>query len=139
MTIKRKLGSAWRWIEIQFTRHELWAITWGMKLPLIAIHIWGTTWIWFIAPLVSLSLISLPLVMYVNDILAIGSELWALLSLLLLFPAIVIGFAAYIVLAVWFFGWYFTCVGLFFGKRGMAEKKKAELIIRLDSLKNPSS
>ena len=116
------MAKAWRWIVIQFTRHELWAISWSLKEPTLALFLFASVlWLWTIFPV---------LVMFVS--------ISAFDSANLIVGSIVtpVWFGAVI---PWGFRWFRLCFGLFASRRGMAEKKKAELIVRLERLKNLSS
>ncbi|WP_208989361.1 hypothetical protein [Pseudovibrio sp. POLY-S9] len=47
---------------------------------------------------------------------------------------LIIGLPVLILLAYWVFRWYFICLGLMFGRRNMAEKKRAEVSARIEKL-----
>ncbi|WP_208988478.1 hypothetical protein [Pseudovibrio sp. Ad5] len=77
-------------------------------------------WAWIFPPLLSFGV----LIGYlVQNYAALGSVI-----------NLIIGLPVLILLAYWVFRWYFICLGLMFGRRNMAEKKRAEVSARIEKL-----
>ena len=107
------------WIATQFTIHEAWAIRQARSLPIMGLFFFATLWIWFIAPMVPLALMSAAL-MERSVLLGVASR-----SILIL---------AAFAIAPWALHWYFVCFGMVFGWPGMAQSKEDAIRDRLERL-----
>jgi hypothetical protein len=103
------------WVKERFAHHELWALDMAERLPFFAIFFAASLWVWAIP--------CLPVLI----ILTFLSIKWPLLNLLTALPSI----ALLLLVAPWFFRWYFISVSLMLGKTGMAAEKRKQILGRL--------
>ncbi|KZK97167.1 hypothetical protein [Pseudovibrio sp. Ad26] len=108
------------WIKLKFSRHELWAINFGLGLPFLSLFGVVSLWVWLFIPMIPIGVF---LALLMKNFPLVGS----LLNLLIAVPVM-------LVFAYWFFRWYFICLTLMFGRRKMAEKKKEEVVARIEKL-----
>ncbi|KZK80946.1 hypothetical protein PsW64_02627 [Pseudovibrio sp. W64] len=108
------------WIRLKFAQHELWAINFALLRPQLSLFGAASLWAWIFPPLLSFGV----LIGYLMQNYAV---LGSVINL-------IIGLPALILLAYWVFRWYFICLGLMFGRRNMAEKKRAEVSARIEKL-----
>ena len=108
-------------IEKQYLRHQLWALQWALKIPLLSIFFLFTLNLWWIIPAIPLSFLTLYL-LYASQ-LFLASLVFVLGLLLLLSPYFS------------FFEWYCLSIGLMIGtgasaqaKHGDIERRYAELV-----------
>ena len=109
-----------QWVQLQFTRHEAWALKAARRVPLFALFAFGTLCLWFFLPMIP-----------------IGTLLVLLLEKTGIFGAIIkmaLGIGSLAIIAPWFFRWYFICAGLMFGRTKMAQSKENEVADRLERL-----
>ena len=106
------------WVKEWFARHELWALGMAERWHVLAMFFAATLWIW-IVPFVPLLTI---FTLLMNE---------APISMAL--PNLVLGLGLLFFVTPWFFRWYFICVGLMFGKTGMATAKRKQINQRLMS------
>ncbi|EEA93643.1 hypothetical protein [Pseudovibrio sp. JE062] len=108
------------WVALKFTQHELWAINFALLRPQLSLFGAASLWVWIFPPLLSLGLL---LGYMMENFPAAGSVV-----------NLVIGLPGLLILAYWVFRWYFICLTLMFGRRTMAEKKRAEVNARIQKL-----
>ncbi|KZL29206.1 hypothetical protein PsAD37_00288 [Pseudovibrio sp. Ad37] len=109
-----------QWIRLKFAQHELWAINFALLRPQLSLFGAASLWAWIFPPLLSFGV----LIGYLMQNYAV---LGSVINL-------IIGLPALILLAYWVFRWYFICLGLMFGRRNLAEKKRAEISARIERL-----
>ena len=118
------------WIKINFTKHEIWALTWAQRLPLFAAFFAGSLWVWpFIPALVAVAVFILIVAVFPNFPVFMNG--WPLPFAIV---GALVGNAFLLSVAPWSFRWYFISAGLMFGRRKMANKKMEELKRRLAAL-----
>ena len=113
------------WLALRFSRHEARALKAARRAPFFAIFApWKLLLVWLFLPGILIGLLGALLILE-------GGKIGAGVALF-------IGMGLVILIAPWFFRWYFICVGLRFGRTGMAQSKENEIserITRLERLK----
>ncbi len=126
--MKTLLRRLWK----RFLRHELWAIQTARRIGILSIFIHATLWIWaFLPTIVAVILIALA---YES-----APQFWDAfhipgVRIVVSILGLIVGTTAMIVIAPWYFGWYFICVGLMFGKGKMAAAKQERVLAALDRI-----
>lgn len=121
-----QLHPLWRHITLSRYRSELRALRAARYMPAMAIFpIFLTVSSWFFLLAGLPSLVFFLLLQLMTGVGAfVGAFFFALYA--------VFGFVATVIVAPWFFRWYFIAAGLMFGWTDMADKKEAELIAAID-------
>ncbi|GGB08948.1 hypothetical protein GCM10011324_18800 [Allosediminivita pacifica] len=109
-----------RWIKLNFTRHEIWVLKAARRVPFFALFAFGTLWLWFFLPMLPVGIL---LVILFEDTGIFGAVF-----------NMVLGLVGLVIVAPWFFRWYFICTGLMFGRAEMAQFKQNEVSDRLERL-----
>ncbi|MEO1473633.1 MAG: hypothetical protein AAFS03_06790 [Pseudomonadota bacterium] len=108
------------WTKLKFTRHEIWAVKAARKVPLFALFAFGTLWLWFFLPMIPIGILSV----FLLENMGIFGTVFNM----------VLGLGGLVIIAPWFFRWYFICAGLMFGRTKMAQSKENEVLDRLERL-----
>ena len=87
---------------------------------MLALFAFGTLWPWVILPMIPIGAFSV----FLFEKMGIFG---AVLNLFL-------GLGLLVIIAPWFFRWYFVCAGLMFGRTEMAQSKQNEVSDRLERL-----
>ena len=114
-------------IKRAFLRHELWAVKMAQAYPIAALYFMGSLSVW------GLPLTPLSFLLFFGMI--------RLVEMGRVIPAIALsavgtffGVAFLVIVAPWFFRWYFVAFGLMMGRGAMAERKLLETRKRLEAL-----
>lgn len=116
------------WILLKFTRHEAWAIKSARRVPLLALFVFGTLWLWVFLPMIPIGILFVYLLEENGTLGALGAILYMFLS--------TVAIVGLVVIFLWLARWYFICVGLMFGRTKMAQAKEQEVSARLERLTN---
>ena len=111
------------WIINNFTKHEIWVLTWAQRLPFFGLLFLTSLLVWSIPPLVLAA-----------PIFVLEHSEWPVASVIgyILHALIVVVVLLYVM--PWYLRWNFILFGLLKGKTKKANKKMEELERRLAKL-----
>jgi len=121
------MSKLWLKLKFYFVKHEFWVLNWAAQIPLLALFVAATLWIWLFLPAIILTL-SLVIISIMFDNSSVFEQFAIATSPL--------NIALLLLITLWFFRWYFICVALMFGKTKLAANKRADLLQRFEKLKN---
>ncbi|WP_298849804.1 hypothetical protein [uncultured Ruegeria sp.] len=107
-------------LKLRLARHEAWVLKAARKVPFLSLFVFGTLWVWFFLPMIPIGIL---VIILLEHAVVFGAVI-----------ASVVGITGLAVIAPWFFRWYLICVGLMFGRCGLALSKENEVSSRLERL-----